>query len=267
MLKGRASNAPIIIWWSCVCLFIVVVLAITSPIQVDVCSPDEHGSAQNCGKYQIALAVLLKAGPVIWKIETWTALATIAIAYFTFTLKRATDNLWDASKTQHWLDEDTAKRQLRAYLGIQGGWIRLRNEGEQLFVDATVLLENWGQTPAYNFRTSIDIEVHPTGSVPFTDSGPLPLGTRAHSIIGPRSPTETGRASPISADDLTSIRTGIKTIFVWGRLDYIDCFETPRFFVYRCAASGQEQMRFSTSAQAVGQGWGLAPHPLGYEAN
>src|ERR1700737_1181327 len=47
-----------------------------------------------------------------------TAVATVAIGIFTLTLKLSTDRLWNAGEKQRRLYEDTAERQLRAYVHI-----------------------------------------------------------------------------------------------------------------------------------------------------
>ena len=70
------------------------------PIYVTVCEASEHDASKNCEQYHVLLAVLLKVGQVLSLAETWTALATIAIAAFTYALKRATDRLWDANERQ-----------------------------------------------------------------------------------------------------------------------------------------------------------------------
>ena len=74
------------------------------PVYVTVCEFSEHGTSKNCEQYHVLLAVLLKVGQVLSLAETWTALATIAIAGFTYALKRSTDRLWDANERQiSWL--------------------------------------------------------------------------------------------------------------------------------------------------------------------
>src|ERR1700730_12364994 len=75
----------------------------------------EQGYANNkyCAAYKVAVSI----GSVL---ETYsgaiTAIATAFIGWVPLTLKQATDKLWTASEEQRELSEDTAKRQLRAYL-------------------------------------------------------------------------------------------------------------------------------------------------------
>jgi Trk-type K+ transport system membrane component len=88
---------PILFWIFCGLAF-VVWLTVLYPLYFDVCDPAERGKAQNCEQYQVALAILLKIGQVLSHAETWTAIGTILIAIFTWTLWRSTRNLWNVTK-------------------------------------------------------------------------------------------------------------------------------------------------------------------------
>jgi hypothetical protein len=79
---------------------LIVGILVLHPIYANVCEPAEHGASQKCEQYHVLLAMLLKVGQVLSHAETWTALATIAIAVFTYTLKRSTDKLWAAGERQ-----------------------------------------------------------------------------------------------------------------------------------------------------------------------
>jgi hypothetical protein len=89
--------------------FFVIVFVITlfsvHPIYVDICSKDTYTGAENCPRYDVL-------GSSFDWIKNFaheyhgilTALATIAIAWFTWTLQKSTRDLWratvDASKRQ-----------------------------------------------------------------------------------------------------------------------------------------------------------------------
>src|SRR5207248_847691 len=90
--------------------------------------------------------------------EFWTALATIFIAAFTYTLKKSTDNLWAITSKTLRHAEDTARRQLRAYLSLTPkDVINWTNPPHRIGVK--VDLKNHGRTPGfesfYNFSMVI----------------------------------------------------------------------------------------------------------------
>jgi hypothetical protein len=63
--------------------------------------------------------------------------------------------------------QDTAERQLRAYMCMHGGGIRLVKFQEQMFIEGYVRLKNFGQTPAYDHRSWVRIEVRNASQPPF----------------------------------------------------------------------------------------------------
>lgn len=79
------------------------------------------------------------------------------------------------------LQEDTAKRQLRAYFGAVGGKLYIYDDGT---VEPRVTFNNCGQTPAYDLQV-IEcgrFDTHPFKKVPAPDQGMLP--PHAHVIGG-----------------------------------------------------------------------------------
>jgi hypothetical protein len=77
---------------------------------------------------------------------TITALATFLIALFTLTLWQSTNKLWDGAEKERKLSEDTAKRQLRAYVHVEDVIISLvRTEFYPLI---QIIIKNFGATPA-----------------------------------------------------------------------------------------------------------------------
>ena len=153
----------------------------------------------------------------------------------------------------------TAERQLRAYVVIEDGAIRLANipGGYGLIVD--VRLINAGNTPGYDFTTWFPEPVidHPD-AIPFT--APMPIATRTgKSIIGPGIPISMRHVIPISNQQLESIRDGLKRVFAWGGADYVDAFGRSRFFHFRCRSGhGEDNPAIK---------WPLSPHTLGYGAS
>jgi hypothetical protein len=71
------------------------------PYYGQICEPAGEAKVANCTSHQLLPFIVLEAAQFLDKMGgAITAVATIAIAIFTFTLKRATDKLWDAGERQ-----------------------------------------------------------------------------------------------------------------------------------------------------------------------
>jgi hypothetical protein len=121
------------------------------------------------------------------------------------------------------------RRQLRAYVSLDGGSIRIisDNQGNK-FVEGFVNLKNCGQTPARNCKSWVQIKIDNIGNPPFDQKS---YGKGA-SIIGPGTPFNLPVHYPLTAVDLAAIRSESKRIYVWGETEYIDVFNYDRFFKF-----------------------------------
>src|SRR5687768_6381783 len=71
------------------------------PLSDEVCDPDEIGHEQECLEYFLPLALLIRGINLLNHNEgAVLGLATIAIAWFTLSLRRSTDRLWRAGELQ-----------------------------------------------------------------------------------------------------------------------------------------------------------------------
>jgi len=168
-----------------------------------------------------------------------TAAATIVIALFTFTLWRATDRLWDAGERQLAHLNETAERQLRAYVNI----IKIIGRNLDDRHAFTIEIRNYGQTPAYDVRTE--------GAIVLTTQTPL-----EHELALPADPPFIGGAGtlapgaenhirieikpPLSNEELDQVRLGTKAIYIFGRIRYIDAFNHHRQTSFRYLIGGGE---------------------------
>ena len=85
-----------------------------SPTTARFASSAGDAKVASCTSYQLLPFILFEAAQFLDKMGgAITALATIAIAIFTFTLKRATDKLWDAGERQLNLLAETSAAQSR----------------------------------------------------------------------------------------------------------------------------------------------------------
>ena len=107
------SRRARIIWIVIGTALLVLVLRFI-PYYGQICQAAGDGEAPGCTPHQFVPFVVLEGAQFLDKIGgAITALATIAIAIFTFTLKRATDKLWDAGERQLNLLAETSAAQSR----------------------------------------------------------------------------------------------------------------------------------------------------------
>jgi len=152
--------------------------------------------------------------------------------------------------------EDTAERQLRAYVFITDGNISIDPTTFRIFIK----LRNSAQTPGYEFSTWLG------GGIYRDDDSPFPLDTKplgersVASIIGPGETVDIdSRNSSISQEEISAIIDEYLAIFVWGGCDYTDTFGKRWSFVFR--------MKVSSPAMSAEGGvlvWGLKPAAIGY---
>lgn len=129
------------------------------PIDNHICPEGYRGSENYCPTYDQTLVTL-------WHLGKWanaygiaiSALATIAIAAFTYTLKRSTDRLWDAGEKQAKLVRKSLRLSRRLHAEEQRPWLALNVEGSPsltwlgCFGTAVydVQLRNVGKRPAFD---------------------------------------------------------------------------------------------------------------------
>jgi hypothetical protein len=130
------------------------------------------------------------------------------------------------------ITEDTAKRQLRAYLSIKEAKSS-RNDEERLVLQISFI--NAGQTPAYNVAVNITMHIHDVEddfdyAVPSYADLPLRFGT-----IGPgrdftvmRSRTETN-----GSEVEQWIKEGKTALVIYGEVLYDDAFDDPKATSFR----------------------------------
>jgi hypothetical protein len=89
------------LFWLCVGAALVVLFLSLIPAHYEICEISEKTKDEHCASYQVAQFLGIKIPQFLDRMGgVLTALATVAIAAFTLTLKRATDRLWDAGERQ-----------------------------------------------------------------------------------------------------------------------------------------------------------------------
>jgi len=160
---------------------------------------------------------------------------------------------------QFWLSRKTAQRQLRAYVGLKAGGIGLSQDDQgHWIIEASADIENFGNTPAYNFKTYCQVVgVFPNNADPYDDAPTIPTTGGASSILFPRKTVKIGARAVISDADLPGLNSGQLKIFLRGGAEFTDIFTCKRYFKFF-------DMNGSPHDQSH---WTVQPHPRGYEAN
>lgn len=239
MPKGRRK------WWLMAAIFLLIATAsLLVPFYAEICEKNTYTGNKECAAYQITVFFILYIEQVLEAhAGAITGVATTLLAVITW-------RLVTLGREQSL----TTRRQLRAYIGIEGFQAHLH--GNEISVGVT--LKNFGQTPGYNFQTWTDARIGNPGEEVFGQRG-QPVQT---SIIGPgtgfSAPSERRPAPKAIRDEIEKRQ---KVIFAWGEATYCDAFGTNWIFRFRGTATGRAgQIRTS---DGPGTGWGITP--AGYD--
>jgi hypothetical protein len=173
-------------------------------------------------------------------------------------------NTLNAMGRQADLMEDTAKRQLRAYLCVSKGRLNFTKEGE---LEPQLHLVNGGQTPAYEVRSWIDTAVreHPSFG-PLQLAGPKNI-MQAVGIIPPQGEEiMVSRKVPKEVAEGTFLQTRFKVLYVYGEITYKDAFGQDRYTKFRLIFGGPAGCRRKTDKNGEEMGY-LSMDSGGNEAN
>jgi hypothetical protein len=143
---------------------------------------------------------------------------------------KATKEAADATRDAVKLAEDTAKRQLRAYVFVNKAEIRVISANQPLQV--LIEIKNAGQTPAYRLRASLQAFVT---AFPLADFPALPPPGRA-SDLGPHSEVFVGPtplAIVLSPEHWQAFVAGEWAFYAHGTITYADAFGEPRVTDFR----------------------------------
>ena len=211
----------------------LLVVAFESDIPGKICEYNQATNHEECTTYSLFPFLLIQVFNTLnYYGVAITALATVAIGIFTLTLKLSTDRLWVAGEKQRQLYEDTAKRQLRAYLAVESG---VRDGPHTLTPHFKLVFKNCGQTPAYNGEGWVDAQVHEYPLV----SDLIPQENKTINKFE-MPPTNRFFAERINANNVASIAErsgefdgGKIAFYIFGRLTFVDAFDNSCWLEYR----------------------------------
>jgi hypothetical protein len=178
-------------------------------------------------------------------IGAWVVLLTLmAIAEQTNQTRRAAEaaeSSVGAADREYKLSEDTAKRELRAYVCIDSSEWRFKAGVPTV----TVAIRNCGQTPAYKVQGWLAAEIAdymPTLSLDKPNDAGFQLSS---SVLGPGGIVEL-EAFPmrkLTETDRSGVQNGKRTFFAYGRISYEDAFQESRWTSFRLIAGRGETPR------------------------
>jgi hypothetical protein len=167
------------VFWLVVGAIFVVGFIALIPAHGEICKESQKTGEEACISYRLVPFLVIEIGKILDALGVAiTALATIAIAWFTLTLRRSTDRLWDAGNEQRLSAEGIAKRQSddmkqsiavanrsatvaeNALIATDRAWISVKAkitgplvfEGDQIQIDLGFNIVNVGKSPATHVR-------------------------------------------------------------------------------------------------------------------
>lgn len=144
---------------------------------------------------------------------------------------------------QAWIADDTAKRQLRAYVNVHLAKIK-DPVCPGCVPSAVITLKNYGQTPAYHWQAWHKVMIAETfDKKHWTVTNPeaLPQGGGTKGILGPGQTTDAevrNTTLRLTPQQVQALNDGRLTLFVFGYIRYRDAFEIQRTTTYRYIYGG-----------------------------
>lgn len=173
----------------------------------------------------------------------WSKIASIATCIGVFLLAAT---LWETTRTtaaaaaatraankalEH--SKETAERELRAYLSIES--MNLIRDGDSFNLRTKIV--NDGQTPARGVRAWLQMGVRTPAGENIVEEEP---GEQGSASLGTGKWVTVPAQITLTAAEMAQIEGGQRTIFVWGRVTYVDIFDKDRF-VTVCGRMGSER--------------------------
>jgi hypothetical protein len=213
-----------------------------------------HESSETFQKGVTQFLIVVKAGSACTG-EFVHKNAESIIALFTVILGIATWFLWRATKRLVEGAENTAERQLRAYVSNPVAAEIKRFNTATPFIQLG--FKNSGQTPAHNMRiwTRSAVSIYPLANPPDPpDGGPISMG-----VIGPNSDFHISIESdiPVTDDERQRVVAGDAAFYVYGHLAYDDAFGKPRETTF-CVFYRGEVAKSPSGRLATYQKWNNA---------
>jgi hypothetical protein len=198
------------------------------PTHGEICKESPKTGEEACASYRLVPFLIIQISKALDALGVAvTAVATIFIALFTLALRRSTDKLWNAGEAQRALSEQTAERQLRAYVSVElFGHAKFSRDVSGNFVcEIPYKISNKGQTPALNVQIDINFIFAPQA---LTEDLPRPSKNAVrHSQYIVPSASYTGTAVKAFSPGKTPSDIS-QRLYVLGVVSYEDVFKGRR---------------------------------------
>ncbi len=233
-------------------------------IHNEICEKNSNTGQEICAAYNSFLFILLQGFEIVQESsETIIAFGTLALAFFTFTLWRATNSMLvsareDGARMERSIDEASraaiamqsvaksmeinaaeivrsvkhqetfGQAQLRAYISVLIGGARYQDD--TIRFEASPIIINTGHSPAKNLRYRISADILPV-PLPADFKFPLPKDSRGSNLLGPQQTSQMIAvvAERIAEEDVERTKAAIGcSLYVWGRIRYEDIFGITR---------------------------------------
>jgi hypothetical protein len=204
-------------------------------------SAQSHDEADLCEQRRMAKAAEKAVDWAGWQLYV-AVVGTFFLIWNLVYARRATDAAVKAAQAAEKAVEvtsDTARRELRAYVGVIEGYVENLVPGA--IPRAVVLIKNSGQTPAYKvaatttcaagrFPPDRTFDVNPPENADFRSPINPGEGYTVFSPIGKQ----------ITAQQIELIEAGEGAIWAFGAIRYMDAFDEPRVTTFRLILIGED---------------------------
>ena len=174
------------------------------------------------------MGVLSWLTSVDWRPDAVTAAGTLAIAFLTLVLSLGTLFLWRATQRLVKGSEDTAERQLRAYISITPKDVI--NWDSQNRIGVSFDLKNCGNTPGFEILFNYSIDLLPSPLPSDFVFPPSSIQYDMNSALFPQSdvPVRAFLQRDLTKEEVSAVETNIKRVHAWGFMHYRDAFNKQR---------------------------------------
>lgn len=197
----------------------------------EICEKAQSGDKE-CTTYNLAPFILIQIREALHSIEgVITSIATVAIAWFTWTLWQSSEKMWITTRDANSVAREIGQRQIRAYVAPSD--IEASDIVAGMRLKISLSLRNTGQSPAGRLAARMGTRVG-------TDADRIPFRFPASDALTRGQISQNSEIiltcesnGPVSADQITRLRSGALKFVVGGYAIYKDVFGITRRNVFR----------------------------------
>ena len=215
---------------------------------VTSCGPSEQQQAAKCAEKYYGLTQTITYRVLAWLLDLIdrhhglvAAAATIAIAWFTWTLRNSTERLFLAGEKQIAvarrsadIAEDSLVKLQRAFIFPADIEVAVWGEGAERSFNFRMRWENSGPTPALDFRQHFNWGRFNGPMNPEYQLSDIGIPNPSPNYVAPKGVRRSGSFT-LSAQHAAEIMGGQITLYFWGWVTYRDIFQsTPEHITRFC---------------------------------